>query len=246
MYERVNSVYKIELRNDEEAVRFYKLIKALFILETEFPNKYKFDVRISENGGLEFLYTTEAITKTIDYEGLARFIKEEYSKNKLESEELNEKIVSLSEKLENLKAEEKEKEAEYHIRQKQVTTYLECKKSFLGKIKYFFKGKKKLKEIEEEITEEKQERESIAKEELVYDNKEYYTIEDLIDITKILERVQTHTKNTELDIKALEASIERLTRRIKNAKSYIEEIEEHKKSIFEFWKFVNDDTVLRT
>lgn len=49
VYEKVNSIYKISLRNDEEAVRFYKLIKALFILETEFPNRYKFEAKIAED-----------------------------------------------------------------------------------------------------------------------------------------------------------------------------------------------------
>lgn len=48
VYEKVTSSYKISLNNDEEAVRFYRLLKALFILETEFPGKYKFEARISE------------------------------------------------------------------------------------------------------------------------------------------------------------------------------------------------------
>ncbi len=82
------------------------------------------------------------------------------------------------------------------------------------------------------------------KEELIYDNKEYYTIEDLIDITKVLERTENQIKNANLDIKALENTISRLDKKIANAKSYIEEIEEHKKSIFEFWKFVNKDNLL--
>jgi len=240
-------MYKISLKNDEEAVRFYKLIKALFILETEFPSKYEFDVRIAEDGGLEFLYTQEAITKTINYETLAKFIKEEYLKNKLESEELNEEIVILTDKLERLRIQEKAKEDEYHIRQKQVTTYLECKKSFFGKIRYYFKGKKIAKNIEaEENTQNERQIEKTSKEELIYDSKEYYTVEDLIDITKILERIENQIRNTKLDIKAIGESIERLTKKIENAKSYINEIEGHKKSIFEFWKFVNEDTLLRT
>ena len=49
VYEKVNSIYKISLNNNEEASRFYKLIKALFILETEFPHRYKFEARIAEN-----------------------------------------------------------------------------------------------------------------------------------------------------------------------------------------------------
>lgn len=49
VYEKVNSIYKISLNNDEEGSKFYKLIKALFILNMEFPNKYSFDVRIAED-----------------------------------------------------------------------------------------------------------------------------------------------------------------------------------------------------
>lgn len=245
VYEKVSSIYKISLDSNEEAVRFYKLIKALFILKTEFPSRYEFDVRIAENGGLEFLYTTNAITKIIDYESLAKFIREEFLKNKLEVENLNEEVITVSEDLENLKIEEKEKEEEYHARQKQVSTYLECKKSFFGKIRYYFKGKKKIKEIQKEkCIENENKREKTNKEELIYDNKEYYTIEDLIDVTRILERIGNQIRNAKLDINALNASIERLEKRINNAKTYIEEIEEHKKSIFDFWKFVNTDTVL--
>lgn len=122
---------------------------------------------------------------------------------------------------------------------------MECKKSFFGKIRYYLRGKKKIKDLRssEEILKPLPRRNE-NREELVYDNKEYYTIEDLIDVTKILERTKTQIRNALADIKALESSIQRLTKRIENAKSYIEEIEEHKKSIFEFWKFVNKDEVL--
>ncbi len=87
-------------------------------------------------------------------------------------------------------------------------------------------------------------KEEVNKEELIYDDKEYYTLEDLIGLTKVLERTETEIRNTKADIKAKEGSIERLERKIQNAKNYIEEIEEHKKSIFEFWKFVNKDNAL--
>ncbi len=49
VYEKVNSAYKISLKDNEEATKFYKLIKALFILETEFPHRYKFEARIAED-----------------------------------------------------------------------------------------------------------------------------------------------------------------------------------------------------
>ena len=245
VYDIVTSIYKISLDTDEEANKFYKLIKALFILQTEFPNKYSFEARIAENGGLEFIYNMNQLSKTLDYETLSKFIREEFLKNKYICEEQNEEIIVLEEKLEKLKKIEKEKTEEYRIRQKQVTTYLECKKTFFGRIRYFFKRKTEKVEVAEEILKDG-EKEKINPEEVIYDDKEYYTIEDLINVTKILERTETQIKNANLDIKAIESSIERLDKRIENAKSYIDEIEEHKKSIFEFWKFVNKDNLLRT
>ena len=197
-----------------------------------------------KTGGLEFSYTENKITKNIDYESLTKFIREEFLKARLTSEEQNEEIMELYDRLETLKITEKEKEEEYQIRQKQVTTYLECRKSFFGKIRYYFKGKSKIKNKQNEIIVSKRNREEINKEELIYDNKEYYTIEDLIGITKVLERTNLQIRNTNQDIKGIEASIERLSKRIANAKSYIDEIEEHKKSIFEFWKFVNKEEAL--
>ncbi len=243
VYEKINSVYKICLENNEDATRFYKLLKALFILETEFPNRYKFEVKIAENAGLEFIYNSKIVT----YESLAKLIKEEFLKNKAESENLNEEIIKLNNRLEELKLIEKDKEEEYKMRQKQVALYLECRKSFFGKIKYYFRGKKEYKGLKKEEIKNLQETKQEEKHEVteIYDTKEYYTIEDLVDITKILDRITNEVRNANSDIRALESSIERLTKKADNAKKYIDEIEEHKKSIFEFWSFVNQDSVLR-
>lgn len=240
VYEKINSTYKISLESSEEATRFYKLIKALFILETEFPSRYKFEAQIAENGGLEFVYDF----KIIEYENLTKFIKDEFLRNRHKSETLNEEIVKLNSKLEELKLVEKDKQEEYRMRQKQITLYLECKKSFFGRIKYYFKGKKEYKGIKNtiEVTNSVVENEELQ--DNIYDTKEYYTLDDLVGITKILERITIQTRNINMDINALEDTIERLTKKNENAMRYIEEIEEHKKSIFEFWSFVNKDNVL--
>ena len=198
---------------------------------------------MQRTGGLEFL----SGSKLIDYDSLSKFIKEEFLKNKLSSEELNEKIVELNSRLEELKLIEKNKEEEYAIRQKQIAIYLECKKSFFGRIRYYFKKKKDIKESTEDKEQvQKIEEENVDPEQLIYETREYYTIENLIDITKILDRIENQIKNVTLDINALERSVDRLTRKNQNAKNYIDTIEEHKKSIFEFWSFVNKDDVLRT
>lgn len=48
-------------------------------------------------------------------------------------------------------------------------------------------------------------------------------------------------KSLKTDEKALELKKINLERKIKNANIYLNEIELHKKSIFEFWKFTNKD-----
>lgn len=240
VYEKINSVYKIKLNTEEEATKFYKLIKALFILETEFPNRYRFDVKIAENGGLEFLFNS----KVIDYDSLTKFIKEEFLKNKVEYESQNQDIIKLNSRLDELKLVENDKEEEYRMRQKQVAMYLQCRKSFFGRIRYYFRGKKDIRNLKnrEAMTIVKEIKQ--VEQDQTYDTKEYYTIEDLIGITKILDRVINEIRNINSDIKAKEISIDRLNKRAQNAKRYIDEIEEHKKSIFEFWSFVNKDNVL--
>ena len=194
-----------------------------------------------KTGGLEFL----SGSKLINYDSLSKFIKEEFLKNKLSSEELNEKIVELNSRLDELKLIEKNKEEEYAIRQKQIAIYLECRKSFFGRIRYYFRKKKDIKESKEDEKKVQKIEEDVDKEQLIYETREYYTIENLIDITKILDRIENQIKNVTLDINALERSVDRLTRKNQNAKDYIDTIEEHKKSIFEFWNFVNKDNVLR-
>lgn len=56
IYEKIKSIYKVTLKDKKEASEFYKLIKALFILQTELSHDYKFETKISSNGGIEFLY----------------------------------------------------------------------------------------------------------------------------------------------------------------------------------------------
>jgi len=69
-----------------------------------------------------------------------------------------EKNNSLQEKLSKLKKQSQELDIEYLSKEKQISTFLECKKTFFGKVKYFFKysGKKnKVKEKVEKIILEK-------------------------------------------------------------------------------------------
>ena len=75
-------------------------------------------------------------------------------------------------------------------------------------------------------------------------NKKFYTIEDLINLCKVYKDEVTRNKNLTLDIKAMKHKIEIMVLKIKNAKIYIDEIDKHNKSIFDFWKFTNKDNAL--
>lgn len=130
---------------------------------------------------------------------------------------------------------------EYLNKEKQIVTFLECKKSFFGKVSYFFKGKKK--KIKKDVIQEdsKQEDKQELIEEFKLEEKNIYTIEDLLKIGKHLENKEKEYKDKLMDITALENKKENLEKKIKNATLYINEIESHKKSIFDFWKFTNKD-----
>jgi len=245
VYDKMRSYFKTELLTKEYAVKFYTLVKALFILQTELPHHYKFETQIGECGELVF----ELNNKKIDYNNLPKFIKEEYKKNSAELQKIFEEKEKLDIKVEKLKEEEISLNKEYLFREKQVATYLECRKSVFGKIKYFFKAKngkftkvKQKNALIKKIQEQNEIEKSIANS--IIEEKELYTIEDLIKVCIELDRINIRIKDASLDIKALKEKIEIVNTKIKNATKFIETIEEHKKSIFEFWKFANKDISL--
>lgn len=238
VYGKLESFYKVVLENRETATKFFKLIKALFILETEFPHDYKFELQISQEGALEFIYNSKIIT----YEVLGNFIKEEYKKKSeyLRIQKKEEKI--LQEVLNNLKKIEIEREREYLLKQNQVATYLKCRKSFLGKVRYFFKGK-----LKEEInkTELPEARIEVDEEEIKEEyERDFYTLDDLINVCRELNKTSNTVKNIKMDKMALEIKNNQLKVKINNATKFINEIDSHRKSIFEFWKFANKDNQL--
>ena len=244
IYKTISSGYKIVLSSKEEAARYYKQLKALFILQTELAYHYHFDTRINENCELELYNGIEKI----DYDNILEFINSEYKKVKEQIVVEKNNIGALEKKLEELKQTSSIKDLEYINKQKEIAMYLEYKKTFFGKIKLFLKFKKKKSEPNEQdsIQEENKITENINNVEDVNitQEKEYYTIEDLILLYAKLEKETTYIKNMNSDIHALELKIKNIEKKIENATKYIEEIDNHKKSIFEFWKFVNKDEML--
>ena len=247
VYDDVKSSYKVKLTNREDAVKFYKLLKALFIMQTEIKNHFNFTTKIDSNNGLE-LYMGE---KRLTYDMITEFIRTEFKIAEEEIKVQNEKIEEIEEELEKLKISVKEKEDEYLVKQREISTYLECKKTFIGKVKYFFKSAKTTKKSKDNS---KGEKEKIDLEESqVIDiepmnesmkDKRFYTIEDLVTIYSLLEKGERNYKNLNQDLKALKLKFENIVSKVKNANLYIEEIDKHRKSIFDFWKFSNKDEKL--
>lgn len=245
VYEKIKSKYNIKLESKEEACNFYKLIKAMFILQTDLPNYYNFQTNISKEGGIEF-YTEN---RKIEYKDIPKWLKEEYILCNEKKKQKNEQIETNSQKLEDLKTQSVLLEMEYVEKEKQISTFLECRKTFFGRVKYYFKYSKakKNKKVENEVKEEIKNQEDEIKE-IENDNiqdkiKDHYTIEELMQNYKEYELKENNLKNIIMDINALKLKNKNLEKKIENASIYIKDIDSHKKSIFEFWKYSNKDEV---
>ena len=251
VYEDVKSTYKIILGNSEEAIKFYKVLKALFIMQTEIKNRFKFQTKINSKNELELYYEK----KKIVYENLTEFIKEQYEVAKKEIEEKNLNIKGLELKLEKSNKNSHDMETEYIKKQREIGAFLECRKTFMGKMKYFFKSNKITKKIKKEVDKERYQPDIFIEEEkkdsinlkplnTYMSDKRLYTIEDVVTIFGLLEEATKKEQNFTQDIKAMELKLENLRRKLANAETYIAEIDKHKKSIFDFWKFTSKDEIL--
>ena len=246
VYEKIKTTYKIELKTQEQAREFYKLLKALFILQTELPDFYNFETNIDKNGSLEFFLDG----KKIEYKYMIEFIREQYKLGLKRRKELKSQIRLYSKRLKQLQELVAGQEIEYLAKEKQISTFLECKKSFFGKFKYYFKYSKKStkKVVESEEKEDiqieihpKENKNEVKKEVKKIPIKKIYTLDELITSYKELEELETKMKNLLMDVNALKLKSKNMTKKIENATKYIEEIDSHKKSIFEFWKYSNKD-----
>lgn len=236
IYDTLKSEYKIELKSQGEAEDFYKLVKALFILETQLSYHYKFKIKLDKKGSVHFIFDKKEIT----YKDLVPFIKKEYIKGLEKLIKAKESKINLDKKLKKLKDLSNNLDKEYYEKEKQISTFLECKKTFFGRVRYFIKYKKVVSKTTEEHPVEKEEKSNLKYCERT-EIKEVYTLEELLTLYKNLDTETANIKDLELDIEAMEKRIEILQLKIKNANLYIKEIDNHKKSIFEFWKFTNKD-----
>ena len=244
IYEKIKTPYKIVLNNKENTNEFYKLLKAIFILKTELPQYYDFETGINSNGEREFYYNS----RKIEYYALAQFINQEYKMLVTKEINIENEQEIFKEKLQKLQIEATLLEADYLSKEKQISTYLECKKSFLGKVKYFIKYGKKSKKTKEEIGENNTSIDEIEeivpiKTEINEKESSQYTLEELINRYKEYAKKEDETKKILMDINAIKLKNKNIKKKIENAQKFIEEIDKHKKSIFEFWKYTNKDEV---
>ena len=260
-----NTYYRNVFDNKLDAEKFYMLLKALFILTTETNYKYNFEPYVNENGNLELEYADENFEKNngknrehteldesndniITTGNLADFVDKQVELQKIRKTDLEEEIVRNKEILKELKEYVKKQNDIYVMQEKQIVMFLNCKKSFFKKISYFFKAKKfvmpkldsKLdKKLENELGENSLEDELSIKNEINLNGS--YTIKELVSAFNSANEVEIKARAVRSDLKALKLKKENYARKIENAKKYIDEIESHKKSIFEFWKFSNKD-----
>ena len=252
VYPMIKSMYKIVLKSKEDTIKFYKLMKALYILQTELPDYYKFDTKINSEGGLDIYFKG----RKLEYKIIGRWISREYLIAKKKMKELKKLRIAKEDKLKNLKEIYVMQEAEYIAKEKKISTYLECKKTVIGKIKYFFKysridnkrkdNKKDKDKKHEEVniktnsslnTKLNQDTISISQE----NRRESFTLDELLNIYEEYYVVEKEFKNLMMDINSIKLKNKNTKKKIENATSFIEEIDKHKRSIFEFWKYTNKD-----
>ena len=73
------------------------------------------------------------------------------------------------------------------------------------------------------------------------EEKKSYTLENLVRIYKEFDEKEHKNNELKRENNNLQLRIKNLNKKIQNANVYIDEIEKHKKSIFEFWKYCNKD-----
>ena len=240
VYGRIRTLYKMKFNTAKEATKFFKLLKALFILQIGLPYYFNFTTNINDDGELQ-LYLDD---QQVKYENLLEFVALQYRASVELKDKTEIEIEELKQKLDLLKKESIKLEKDYLEKEKNISTYLECKKTFFGKVKYFFSGSKKAKKVKDKKDSKE---ESIKTEKKQIERKQIedrnYTLDELIMSFKELEITENSMRNIAQDINAIKLKNKNLKKKIENATLYINEINKHKKSIFEFWKYSNKDEV---
>ena len=249
VYEKVKSTYAIVLQTEKDSQELYKLMKALFIIGSELKEDYQFTYQLNKQGNLQFYWEEDEI----NYKTLPKFINEQILHINSTVNRIRLECDGVKKELAGQKEIVAKRSEEYAVKEQQILAFIECKKTFFGKVKYFFKSKSNKNKMNQVLDLKKQEKEAEGatekavqeeKEEVIKIEDKNYTIEDLIAFCTILNKKRTELKNNKLDLKASKNRAEILTQKIKNATMYLQEIESHRKSLLEFWKYTNKDVAM--
>ena len=121
VYGKIKSEYKVKLSNKIEATKFFKLVKALFILQSEVEPYFKFTTQIDKTGSLEFYYED----KILQYDELSDWLNEQYKILIEKEKNAVKENYELQEKLDKLKEQSIQLEAEYLTKEKQISTFFD-------------------------------------------------------------------------------------------------------------------------
>lgn len=237
IFENVESDYRIVLENTDEAKNLYNIVRALFLLQMNCAHYYNFTIKVTETANIVFSINGEIITTN----NLLEFVKKEYLNHTKKLSLLSKNQTELQTKLKELQTQTTILQEKFLEKERQISTFLECKKTFIGKISYFIKYRHN-KKIKNENMKQRVDSKTETIDNSILDEpqeKNIYTIQELLEITKIVDEKTAKIKNLELDIRGIEDKNQLLNKKIKNANSYIEEIDKHKRNIFDFWKFTS-------
>lgn len=254
VFDRLDSDYKFIIKTKEDAIKLYKYLKALFTLDSTTDKYLNFKPEIKRNFELKLLYNGNEI----NFDDIPDFIYKKYNEIYKNIEVLNKENKSKTLKFNMLREDLANKEQKYREKQNEIVQFLECKKSFTKKVKYFFKRTSKVNKNQKDKSQIKEEvrkkleadRKEVEVDYTIIDTlknlekKEFYTIDDFIFIYSLYEKLDRKVSELTQDIRATKLALFNINNKLTNVEIYLEEIDQHKKSIFEFWKFTNKDKVL--
>lgn len=248
--DELETKYRIIIDSKEKMTEIYTLLKALFIISTETNFGYNFETNVDENGELMFLYKG----KKIDILNLQDFVNSQTSLNKELKKLLNVLIRNEKREIENFQDIIDRQNKIYEEQEKQIEMFMSSRNSFFKKLKVFFKNNKKLSEKSKVIIDESRSGDSSIieesenlhkkvskKEEELSKSSNTYTISDLVKVCIETKDVSSKEQDLKADLTYLIQEKNNLRKKIENADLYLNEIDKHKKNIFEFWKFTNDN-----
>ncbi len=240
--------YRTVIKSIDEAKNFYTVLKALYVLATETNYQYKFDPGIDEEGNFTLSYDK----KVINIKNIQEFISNETGRQQGLKYSLKNEIQQSKEKISKIN-EILKKQSEVYVKQeKQIFEFMNCKKSVIKRVKYFFSNNKKViaenKNLLTRLNEEKNVSvKEIKEKEINVDKQDYskfvdiFTVADLVKNSVEVKKISAEAKNLEADVKVLLLKQENMTRKTDNAQKYLDEIQKHKRNLFDFWRFTNKD-----